>query len=338
MKPRIVYYTFLFLTSLIVIGSLALSTGLNRKDALELDDMIYGTAPKPFVYRQLMPAAIRLGIQAIPAEMRNMLNEKADQSSTMSRILSRVKIPSELFVEYALSVVFIYAALWGFVLSFRFFYKKLYESPLYLADVATLAALIGIPAFFSYSFIYDIPTLFLFTLGAGMMVSRKWSLYLLVFFLGCWSKETTILLTLIFVLHFYKNDQCDQTLFKKLLVAQLGIFLLVKIILEVVFYDNPGSLVEFHFIHNILFGYQYSLMQFLAWIFLLLLIAYKWNKKPVFLKNALWIGVPLLILTLFLGLLHEMRDYGELYPILIGLMVHSMALIVGVPCSPKENI
>ncbi|MBL7994268.1 hypothetical protein JNM05_02755 [bacterium] len=338
MRPRIIYYAILIVISMIVMGSLAMSPGLHRENSVELDGMIYGTAPKPFVYRQLMPAAVRLTVQAIPSDVRNAMIEKASKSSTIARIMSRLKLSGELFVDYAVTVLFIYVSLWGFLLSFRFLIDRLYETTLFFADAVTAAALIGIPAFFGFSYIYDIPTLFLFTLGLGIMITRQWSLYLFFFFIGCWSKETMILLTLVFVIHFYFNKEMDRRLMKKLLAAQIGIFLSVKIILEIVFYQNPGGLIEFHFIHNLLFGYHYYLTTFLSWIVLALLLFYKWKEKPIFLKNALWIGVPLFVLTLFLGFLYEIRDYGELYPILIGLHAHSAAAILNIPCIPKENI
>lgn len=338
MKRRIAYYILVFLISLIVLGSLSLSSGLNHKNELKLHDMIYGTASKPFVYRQLMPFSIRIGVGLIPAGIRNFMLEKASQSSTVGRILTRAKLPGELFVEYAVTVIFIYFSLWGFVFSFRFLLRALYDSPTYFIDIVSAAALIGIPAFFSYSFIYDIPTLFLFTLASGLMVSRRWGLYVMVFFLGCWSKETTILLTLMFFLFFYRNEYLSRPFFRKIFFAQIGIFVVVKCILTYVYYDNPGSVVEFHFIHNMLFGYQYSLSMFVTWIILSLLLFYKWREKPVFLKNALWIGIPLVLLTLFLGLLHEMRDYGELYPILVALIAHSIASVLDIPCSQKETI
>lgn len=338
MRPRFIYYAILFLLSLVVMGSLAMSSGLNREGTIELDSMIYGTAPKPFVYRQLMPVAVRLTVQAIPSDVRNAMIERASKSSTIARIMSRLKLSSDLFVDYAVSVFFIYVSLWGFLLSFRVLIDRLYETSLFFADAVTVAALIGIPAFFSFSYIYDIPTLFLFTLGLGIMITRQWGLYLFFFFIGCWSKETMILLIMVFVIHFYFNTEMDRRLRKKLLAAQIGIFISVKIILEIVFYQNPGGLIEFHFIHNILFGYHYYLTTFLSWIVLALLLFYKWKEKPAFLKNALWIGAPLFVLTLFLGFLYEIRDYGEVYPVLIGLTAHSVAAILNIPCLPKENI
>lgn len=336
MKPRIIYYTLLFTLSLIAMSSLALSTGINRKGALELNDMINGTAPKPFVYRQLLPAAVKLSVQTIPDDIRHSLNVKASQSSTMMRILSRVSISPDQVVVYGLTLVFIYLSLWGFILSFRYLFSNLFEAPVYFTDMVTLFAMAGIPAFFSYSFIYDIPTLFLFTLGLTMLVKQKWIAFVIVYFLGCWSKETTVLLTLIFWIHFYRK--IERGLFIKLLAAQTVIFITVKVYLEINFSDNPGGLVEFHLIHNLLFGYNYTLPVFLTWIVFFILIFINWNAKPLFLKNALWTGVPLIILTLFFGLIHEIRDYGEMYPILFGLSAQSVAQILKISVSVKEDV
>lgn len=338
MKPRIIYYSLLFVMSLMVMSSLALSSGINRKGALELDGMIYGTAPKPFVYRQLLPAATRLSVQAIPDEMRQQLSQKASQSSTMMKILSRISLSPNIFVEYTVTLLFIYLSLWGFIISFRYLFVNLFEAPPYFNDTVVLAAVAGIPAFFGYSYIYDIPTLFLFTLGLAIMLKRKWNIFLFVYFMGCWSKETMILLTLVFCIHFYKSQKIGRNIFFRLLAAQAVVFVTVKICLEILYSDNPGGLVEFHLTHNLLFGYHYTLPVFLTWVIFCILIFYDWDKKPVFLKNALWIGVPLIILTLFLGLIHEIRDYGEMYAILFGLMAHSVAVVLKIPISVKENV
>ncbi len=338
MKPRIVYYVLLFTVSLIVMSLLAFTPGINRKGALELDEMIYGTAPKPFVYRQLLPYTVKLSLQAVSDDLREWMTVKASRSSTMIRILSRVSLTPDLFLEYAVTLIFIYLSLWGFIFSFRYLFTLLFESPVYFTDIVTLFATAGIPAFFSYSYIYDIPTLFFFTVGLAAMLNRNWGLYLLVFFLGCWSKETMILLTLVFFIYFFKDQKIKRTLFLRLLAVQVVSFTVIKMLLGIIYSDNPGGLVEFHLLHNLLYGYHFTLSVFLSWVFFCILIFFNWNEKPLFLRNALWIGVPLIILTLFLGLIHEIRDYGEMYPILFGLMAHTVGVVMKIPISVKENV
>ncbi len=336
--PRPLYYTILFFVSLFVMSSLSLSTGLNRKNEMKLDQMIDGTAHKPFVYRQLMPALVGFSTSMMPPDVRDSLISWASRSSTMSRILQRVSVPPDLFLPYVWTLIWMYASLWAFILLLRRLIDALYETTGYFVDAATIAALSGLPSFFSYNFMYDIPTLALFTAGLFLMAGRQWTWFLVIFFLGCWSKETMILLTLIFAIHFYKKAHLEKRLYWKLLLMQLSLFIAVKTALAVIFFNNPGGVVEFHLLDNLLFGYQFTTAAFLAWLFGLLLICYRWKEKPLFLKNALWIGVPLIILTLFLGLIHETRDYGEIYPILAALMIHSAAVVVQVPITSKEDI
>ena len=63
---------------------------------------------------------------------------------------------------------------------------------------------------------------------------------------------------------------------------------------------------------------------------LIILVYYKWQEKPQFLKITLWMLVPLLVLTLCLGYLDELRDYYEVYPAVIILISHSIARVLGI--------
>ena len=63
------------------------------------------------------------------------------------------------------------------------------------------------------------------------------------------------------------------------------------------------------------------------------LISYKWKEKPAFLKAALCIAVPLFGTTLFFGFLDELRDYYEIYPILVLLIAHSIGNLLGLKIS-----
>jgi hypothetical protein len=87
--------------------------------------------------------------------------------------------------------------------------------------------------------------------------------------------------------------------------------------------NNPGSIVEFHLFHNLLLE-PYSVAQFLAFLCIGLLIGYDWKNKPTFIKDALAIAVPMVLLTLLFGYLDEYRDFYELYPIIILLIAHTI--------------
>jgi hypothetical protein len=128
-------------------------------------------------------------------------------------------------------------------------------------------------------------------------------------------------------------------LYYQLIAVQLIIFGVVKILLYTLFNNNPGGFVEFHLIdRNYLLFNGYSLMTFVTLLIVLLSIFNKWNEKPKFLKDSLWIALPLLILTLFLGFFDELRDYYEVFPVVVLLISLNIAKILGAELSNKSKI
>jgi hypothetical protein len=128
-------------------------------------------------------------------------------------------------------------------------------------------------------------------------------------------------------------------LYYQLVAAQVIIFGAVKILLYTFFKNNPGGFVEFHLIdRNYLLFNGYSLVTFTTLLIILLSIFSKWNEKPKFLKDSLWIAFPLLILTLFLGFFDELRDYYEVFPVVVLLISFNIAKILGVELSNKSKI
>jgi len=94
----------------------------------------------------------------------------------------------------------------------------------------------------------------------------------------------------------------------------------VKVGLQVMFRENPGNVVDFNFGHNLRLS-PYGFAQFGAFIALALLCARNWAEKPAFLKSAVWMLLPLVGLTFFLGYMDEYRDYYEIYPVVVFLVV-----------------
>ncbi|MGB5287792.1 MAG: hypothetical protein WBN42_04830, partial [Ignavibacteriaceae bacterium] len=118
------------------------------------------------------------------------------------------------------------------------------------------------------------------------------------------------------------------------IAAQLFIFLVVKILLYFIYLNNAGGFVEFHLIdRNYLIFNGYSLVVFVVLLIIFLGIFSRWDEKPKFLKDALWIAVPLIILTFFLGFLDELRDYYEVLPVVILLISMNIGRILGVEVS-----
>ncbi len=88
-------------------------------------------------------------------------------------------------------------------------------------------------------------------------------------------------------------------------------------------------MVEFHFRENFAFFHPYSTVTAAACLVLVLLVGYRWNEQPRFLRVASLVIIPLVGLTLFLGMLDELRDYYEAFPAIVLLLFHGLACLMG---------
>ena len=268
---------------------------LNGDPRLTLIKLMAGTADRPFVYRVLAPTIIRL-----------------------------VSVATAL-PPAVVTLGVMWLSLISFALTFRSFARHFIAEPL-LADLATIFALVGLYPSFYFGKIYDFTILFLFVLELLLMYTQRWWAYTLLFPIACLGKETTVLLGLVFALHFFR--QLDRRTFFTLLAAQAIIFLVIRLTLTWVFRNNPGNTLEFHlFDHLRAFGRQpifFSL--WLLWLSGMVGIAwYRWQHKPLFLRQAaLGIAGPLVILFFISGGPYELRALYEAYPVMFLLMVLSL--------------
>jgi len=327
---KTIYYLLTALIAGCVLIMFVISPGINDDKPSMFGDMIYGKASKPFVYRVLLPATVRVLSAPVPQTLRNTISNKIEDNISLNKLFKKLKWEKELAVEYSFAMLIMFLSLWGFSIAIRYLFILFYNTSSWFADSVSVLALLGLPTMFQYtSFIYDFPLLLLYTLGLIFLYKQDWIKFLIIFLVGCINKETTILLTLVFYI-FYKSS-LKKELFNKLLIAQFAIFLLIKSLLYFIFKNNQGTFIEFHLIdHNLRLLTGYDLTLAAAVLGLILLVFYKWNEKPNFLKTSLWMFIPLVILTLFLGYLDELRDYYEVYPIVIIFITHSIARILDV--------
>lgn len=173
-------------------------------------------------------------------------------------------------------------------------------------------------------YLYDIPAAFFATLGLLLLVRERWRLYLLVFAVATVNRESSALLVLAFALTQWQRLSGPQ--FLRLLVAQAGIWLVARGLLNRLFAANPGAPVEVQLSWNISmlrkalfeghaeFGFvmAVSLMLFL-WITASVTSQY----VPQFLRRARGVVVPFLALMTVVGVLTETRLYGEMIPFLL---------------------
>lgn len=307
-------------------------------DKARLTDMVAGTAHKPFVYRTLLPTTVRAILAVLPDALESALETRARASQPLGELFASTPAADENHpLTYLIAYALEFACLIGFALVIRYTAAHFYAPQPWLADAIAAVALLGLPAFYRYvSYDYDFPQLFLFTLGLLLLARRQWRAFYPVLLLGAFNKETTILLVMI---HLLGNTHAmpRRTLLIHA-VAQFSIVLAVRALLQFVFFaSNPGYAVEnwiarnwemisdparwdflfFHFAWVGRTALVYPTNYNVLFLLFLPLIFSNWSGKPLFLRRALWIVVPLAVLIFCFGYFDEMRNYYEAYPILL---------------------
>lgn len=269
---------------------------------LSLDDFLSGTAHKPYAYRVLLPMLTKFGLEFLP------------------------------FRAELIASALMYLSLVGFVIALRHLLHSFYEPGLVvdLAIVTTLVALV--PLMLTNRHIYDFTTLLLFTFALYLLARSKIKMYLLLFPAITLNKETSIILTLFFAVHFWRSMSLRA--YVSMLLAQLVIYAAVRSVLINVFMDNPGGIVEFHLRNHLeasKLAPGMALLCALPLIIVVLLTLADLNKKPRFIRDASLTILPVqLVLYLILGFPFEIRFFYESIPVISIMSVEPLGHLIGI--------
>ncbi|MEW6535291.1 MAG: hypothetical protein AB1454_06675 [Candidatus Auribacterota bacterium] len=321
---------FILIVSTLWIFSIFMRYPYLNSDQATIGGMVYGTAQKPYVYRALIPQSVRLCSALIPAGLESDIRQRLAGIEPLNGFFERKSWDNEYALENVILILLLLLCMFGFTFSTGYLLDGIFRfRPAVVRDAVHILAIWCVAPFFDTEYIYDLSTLFLFTLALGLMVRCQFKWYFLVFLLACVNKETAVLLLLLFVMYY--RTRMKKDLFVRRILVQAVVYCAVKGALTFIFRDNPGGVVEFH-----LFNHNYWLltdpfpMSFVVQgILFLFLIFYRWTDKPLFLRYAMVWSIPLSALMLFFGYLEETRAALELYPVLVLLSAHSLVSASG---------
>lgn len=293
-------------------------------------DMIYGRAHRPFVLRTLVPSLTRL----LRTALRPPLDKRLQRlfygpPSYLPRKMGVLGWEQAYLLEYVIAISLCYGFLLGFPFAMRALAGSLYADA-WVPFIAPLTAVLGLPVFFAKGthYLYDFPSLTLFTLALALLARRRWRAFYTVFALGTLNKETMILATLVFGLALWRCMPRARLL--KHLAAQSLLFLALQAGLRRLFAGAPGGSVEPHLEKNLILIASSSgplvLGLLLAASFL---IVARLGRKPAFLRRSLGIMVPLSLTYLCFGIYGEVRVFYEAFPVLFLLAFQNVAEACG---------
>ncbi|MBC7235327.1 MAG: hypothetical protein H5T69_05755 [Chloroflexi bacterium] len=313
--------------------------GLNLLDKARVLDVVFGRAHRPFVYRVLVPWLVRLLLALLPEGIERWFSTDIYVAFPLvGQMMDFLSWEREYLPVYLAIVFLTYIAIIGFMLSLRWIADQNYRMPRYLLDALPFFSLLILPVFFKRGthFLYDMPALFLFTLGLACLRAEKHRWYYTVYILGLLNKETMLLLGLVFVL-WHRGRKDRRSLWGHAGV-HLFLFALIKGGLALLYRDNPGAQAEFRLGENLIFyTYPYWFTTVASVVAVVLLIGHRWQEKPLFLRQALWLVPPFLLLYLVMGSWGEIRVFYELFAVLFLLGFQTIAWIMGWPMVAREE-
>ena len=259
------------------------------------DMLVAGAAYLPFQYRALVPWLVRALAQLPWPQSVSTLN-------------------LFLIVEF-ISIVLLCAA-------FRRYLSFFIENKP-LNSLLALSLFYVLPFHFIGSFWYpwDMPSLLFFTLGLISLYEQKWQWYYPLFVVATFNRETTYFLSLLYLL-----TAIGKTSWRTIALhtsAQLLLWVVIKLLLYYLYLDNPRlgyGLFELQLGENLNWLREPAVILGLLslWGFLWLpLILWRHLVQSEFVKRTVLLLPPFFGIMLVVGVIDELRIYGELIPIVL---------------------
>jgi len=291
-----------------------------------MDAVLSFTAQKPFQFRVLVPFIYKAmsiaGLGLLP--------------------------PKAIFLGMSILIVYMIIFMYKLVLDEYFQNKNLN---------IILAITILYPMTWNYVLLnqaylfYDYMSILVYITGMYFILRNKFLPFVLVFAIGLLNKETTAYLIFAYLFYNYKIIFTKKIILNTVLLTV--IFLIVKMVLLLIFYNSPGSSVEICVYENqkilanlfkdrvllknsvLCFG---GLYVFTFYLF----ISGRWKRyAAIGGKGKLFINlvfIPYMIMGIFIVYFTEVRVYTEIIPMLTTLFLILLSTVGNIGINPKEQI
>lgn len=300
-----ILYVYLSLTHLGTFGPAKLSGALE------------GTIERPYVYRVLVPFLAKV----LSPFVSSSLTEKLSSAPLPIKIAFEALSDGGYAREASAIFVIMFCSLIGLAYAQKKFIKQLGMQSNEQVILPLLTQLCILPLSIFFAYYYDLPQVFLITLGLGFLQECDWKNYLITLALASLNKETSVVLILVFLIYYL--PRLPRKTFVLLLISQTVIYAIIRFGLIYVYRNNPGATVYFtlknHYEQYL--GYPpsliFTLIFFLVFGFLILR---DWKRKHAFLRASSVMIVFILILFFTSGMPVEFRVFLDALPIIVLLI------------------
>ena len=279
----------------------------------KLAGTLEGTAERPFIYRILVPWLARVITPAVPQSIAAQTTHLPHPVQKTFHALREGGYDRQA----AIVLLLMFLSLVGFAYGQQNFLTALGMVSLQeQLALPLLAQIFILPFTIFFGYIYDLPQLFLVTLGLLFMLRGEWAVYVLTLALACLNKETTVLLIAVFFIYFRRRLPLQT--FIKLLTVQLLIFSAIRVLLMALFRNNPGSplLMTLTVHYEQYIEYPPAILINLAFFLPLVFLSLRgWERKHPFLRAGSVMFVALFFMYFIAGMPVEFRVFLDALPV-----------------------
>ncbi len=305
------------------------NTQMLTEPRVRLTAYLNGDIARPFAYRKLLPATIRAGLdvnEGIAALAPSLQLERlgAPICSRLSAHLPHALGPGECAAHLLLAGI-LCTSLFAFAIGLYAIYRRLHPEAGPYGLLAPLVALAAVSAIESlhYGHIYDFSVLALTTWSLYFLLVRRFWAFLLIFAVGCFNKETALLLTITYVAVCAGHRPAREIAMR--FSALCFVFAAIYGMARLSFAHNPGAPMENWGVAHLQWILDWGPAQWLGAVVVIFSLRFNWNHQPQFLKRASIVFAPHLALCFFGAQPGEIRNFYEVLPLAILLWSGNLA-------------
>lgn len=291
-------------------------SGVNANPLVAFADMMTGTAIRPPVTRVLTLWLTNGLALLFPPNIHAGAEGLLTAPGLLPDLLRLYRVPSGFAVEGAINMAIQLFCIVGFALALKALIGTVFKLPRMVPELLTLVGLLGLSPMMFFAYIYDLPNLFLCTLGLYCIAAHKKAAYYAVFILAILNKETAAVLALPGVLLFW---DIQKPVINRILAGTgmlIAFALAIRLSLAWAYRGNPGGVFEFHLPDSLAMLRDYPFLgiaSILAAAGMLWLIFNGWKRKPAVAVLGAVPGLLLLVLWFVGSVSFEFREFYEVY-------------------------
>jgi hypothetical protein len=292
---------------------------MGSADSSSFQRILDGTAPRPYVFRVLIPSLAKIGTKFTPNWVAHSL-QNVPKDTMPGRVIHGLSKGTHY--REALHALFLgFLSLAGFILAEKkllhilgYPVEQQYVLPFFLAVLVPMLSV-------HFAYVYDLPQMFLFAVSSILLYQRRWGLYFILLAIATLNKETSLLLILIYAAYYFR--QLPLRKYIVLLASQLALFGGIQGTIRYIYRDNPGNTMYWTFPYHMdqyaAYPVTFSITAIIFGMFIYLIFK-DWTNKPAFLRYASIAFFITLILFFVGGMPMEFRIFLDILPI-FGIML-----------------